>query len=105
MRRLSDDEYSATMEAAPERAGDEQAPPFDFWPYVDALPAAEFDGGDFTAGRVTYVWQMPNGRWQHVLINEASDRNTFLVLVLDLSSRQVHGHYVLRLAEKYGLDE
>ena len=103
--RLSSDEYKATMEAAPERVDDEMAPPFDFWPYLDALPPDEFDGLDFSAGQVTYAWNMPSGRWQHVLINEASDRNTFFVLVLDLMSREVYGHHVLRLADEYGLDE
>jgi hypothetical protein len=29
---------------------------------------------------------------------------TFLVLVLNLTSMEVHGHYLLRLADKYGLD-
>ncbi len=48
---------------------------------------------------------MPSGQWQHVLINEATDRNTFLVLVLNLGTGEVHGHHLLRLAEEYGLDE
>ena len=48
---------------------------------------------------------MPSGQWQHVLIEEAEDRNTFLILVLDLTSRQVYGHHLLRLADEYGLAE
>ena len=105
MPRLSDDEYHATLEPAPERVDMELPPPFDFWSYIDALPPAEFGGYDFSAGHVTYVWQMPSGQWQHVLINEAQDRNTFLVVVLDLRSRTVHGHYLLRTADVYGLED
>ena len=105
MRRLSEDEYLATMESQPEPVDDEQSPPFDFWPYFEALPPAEFGGHDFTAGRVPYAWRMPRGQWEHVLIADSVDHNTFLVLVLNLASTEVHGHYLLRLAEKYGLDE
>ena len=104
MRRLSEDEYLATMESQPERVDVEQAPPFDFWPYFDALMPAEFGGQDFTARRVAHVWRMPSGRWQHVLIEDSTDHNTFLVLVLNLTSMEVHGHYLLRLADTYGLD-
>ena len=105
MRRLSEDEYLATMEPQPEPVDDEQTPPFDFWPYFDALPQAEFGGHDFTAGQVGYAWTMPSGRWQHVLVKDSMDHNTFLVLVLDLTSMEVYGHYLLRLAEKYGLEQ
>ena len=32
---------------------------------------------------------MPRGQWQHVLVKDAMDHNTFLVLVLDLTSMEV----------------
>ena len=104
MRRLSEDEYLATMEHPPEPVDGEQLPPFDFWPYFEALPEAEFAGHDFTAGEVGHAWRMPRGGWEHVLIRDPTDHNTFLVLVLNLTSMEVHGHYLLLLAEKYGLE-
>ncbi len=95
MKRLSEDEYLATMGSTPRRVLPAEPPPFDFWPYFDQLTAEEFDGHDFSGGRVTYVWEMPGG-WQHVLV-DSEEPNTFLVLVLNVGTREVHGHHVLGL--------
>jgi hypothetical protein len=88
MKRLSEDEYLATMGATPRRVLPEEPPPVDFWPYFDQLTADELDGHDFSEGRVTFVWEMPG--WQHVLV-DSEETNTFLVLVLNLDTRKFTG--------------
>jgi hypothetical protein len=45
---------------------------------------------------------MPTSNYQHVLVS-CETSNVFLVLVLDLPRRQVHGHYLLDLRKLYGL--
>ncbi|MFC4149551.1 hypothetical protein ACFO0M_25165 [Micromonospora mangrovi] len=99
---LTEDEYKATMGPDPVRVGTDQEPPFDFWPYVDSVPEDDLDGHDFSEGRVPYVWQMPDGVHQHVLV-ECETPNVFLVLVLDLRAGSVLGHHLLDLNRLYGL--
>jgi hypothetical protein len=90
------------MDPLPAQVGPDEAPPFDFWPYFELIPNEDFDGHDFSDGEVTNAWTMPTSYYQHVLIH-CETPNVFLVLVLDLRRRQVHGHHVLDLNEFYGL--
>ena len=77
--------------------------PFPFWPYFDAIPSVDFEGHDCSEGAVTYVYEHPNGNYQHVLVN-SEDKNVFMILVLDLTSRSVLGHRLLDLNQEYGLE-
>jgi hypothetical protein len=100
--RLTEDEFRATVAPDPVRVGPDVAPPFDFWAYVDAVPAADLDGHDFSEGSVTYVWNMPATPYQHVLIDSRTN-NVFLVVVLDLPATAVLGHHLLDLNDLYGI--
>jgi UDP-N-acetylmuramyl pentapeptide synthase len=102
MPRLNETEFLATMDPHPVRVEQDDAPPFDFWDYFDAIPGQDFDGHDFSAGAVTNAWTMPSTDHQHVLIR-CETANVFLVLVLDLRQRQVHGHHLLDIRKLYGL--
>jgi hypothetical protein len=99
---LTEAEFKATMDADPVPVAEDATPPFDFWPYFDLIPETDFLGHDFSAGEVTHAWTMPVSRYQHVLVRCESP-NVFLVLVLDLQLRVVHGHRVLDLDDVYGL--
>ena len=86
------------------RVSENDGPPFDFWPYFDSLPRSEWQGHDFSEGRVSDAYVMPSGRWEHVLV-ACQDTNVKLVLVLDRDRGEVEGHYLLDLAQVYGLDD
>jgi len=103
MPLLTDEQFKATMDDHPVQVGPDEAPPFDFWPYFDAIPEAELGGFDFSEGTVSYAWTMPTHGVQHVLVR-CDVPNVFLVLVLDLAAGAVRGHRVLDLNELYGLD-
>lgn len=100
-RLLSRDEFQATF-ADPMRAVVDAPPPFDFWPYIDAIPSTDLAGFDASEGEVDNVWADATGRFEHVLINTTT-KNVFLVIVLDLVTCSVHGHLVLNLNEEYGI--
>jgi hypothetical protein len=85
------------------KAGDSEGSPFDFWDYFDAIPPADFEGHDCSAGEVESVYREPSGRYEHVLV-KSEDRNVFMVLVLDLRDEKVYGHRLLNLRREYGLD-
>jgi hypothetical protein len=86
------------------RAGPDEEPPFDFWPYFHTIPAADFCGYDRSAGEVFYVYRDPTGQFEHVLVNSTT-KNVFMVVVLNRQTNAVHGHHLLNLNEKYGLED
>jgi hypothetical protein len=102
MPRLTEPEFLATTDPHPVRVGLDDSPPFDFWDYFGSIPNEDFDGHDFSGGTVTYAWTMPATGHQHVLV-KCEDANVFLVLILDLRRRQVHGHHLLDLRKLYGM--
>ena len=102
MKQLSKAEYLATMAVPMKRLPPDAGSPVDFWEYFDCIPAADFEQHDCSAGSVTYVWEHPTGRYQHVLV-DSEDKNAFMVIVLDVHHREVLGHRFLDLDSEYKL--
>ncbi len=103
VRELSYDEYRSTFDEKMNRLGTEAVPPFDFWPYVEAILPRDYGDFDCRAGNVDYVYENSRKTFLHVLIN-SNKRNVFMVVVLDLESGTVYGHRLLNLNELYGQD-
>ncbi|MEP4076219.1 hypothetical protein [Haloferula sp.] len=80
-----------------------EGPPFDFWPYVEAIPEEDFDGYDCGEGRVEWVWRSEDARFEHILINTVDDVNVFMGVVLDRIHSVVVGHRLLDLNTEYGV--
>jgi hypothetical protein len=102
VRRLSEEEFKATIAPEKELVDLGEEPPFDFWEYFEAIPVEDFGEHDFSEGRVPYAWEMRGTAYQHVLV-ECETPNVFLVLVLDVPGRLVAGHHLLDLNRLYGL--
>lgn len=101
MPRLSDEEYAGTFGAPMRRISQEEAPPFDFWPYFERIPGADFQGHDCSEGEVQYVYRDPQGRIEHVLVNSRTPE-IYMVIVLDRTTGTVIGHHLLDLPTLYG---
>ena len=86
-----------------QRVALDSQPPFDFWPYFDGIPENDFEGHDCSGGQVSNTWNDATGRYQHVWVN-SEDKNTFMVLVLDLQEESVLGHRLLNLNREYRLN-
>lgn len=102
MKLLSEAEYLATCAGPMKQLSTDDEMPFQFWDYFDAIPSADFQEHDCSAGSVTYAWKTSTGAFQHVLVN-SEDKNVFMVLVLDVANRCVLGHRLLDLNREYGL--
>ena len=74
----------------------------DIWSYVDSIESSDL--GDLTPHDVSFVYQHPNGRWEHVLINTCTE-NVPLVIIVDRETKSIVGHHLLNLRKKYGLTE
>jgi hypothetical protein len=94
---LTDGEYLALFDTLMEPRGEDDEPPFDFWPYFDAIPADDFCGRDCSLGSVTHAFRHPGGRYEHVLV-DSRDPEAFMVLVLDVVEKRVVGHRLLELS-------
>lgn len=92
VRKLTTEEFAETKVGKPEKieAGE---PLFDFWPYVEAIPAEDFGVYDCTAGIVGHVYRMGD-LYEHILI-QSQYAEIAMVIVLDLKTQQVYGHYLL----------
>ena len=92
VRKLSAEEFAATKIGKPEKI-EAVEPPFDFWSYVEAIPAEDFGEYDCTAGTVGHVYRMGD-KYEHVLI-QSQYAEIAMVIVLDLQEKLVFGHFLL----------
>ena len=104
MPLLSEDDYLATMGEKRQVLRPEDAAAIDVGSYIRDIDRRDLRGYDFSALAIANAYSMDDGAWQQVLVSAAVP-NVFLVVVLDGQRNAVHGHHVLDLSEKYGLDD
>jgi len=92
-KKLTIEEFKATQNS-PQRV-ENSTPPSDFWDYVESIPAEDFGIFDCREGNVTHVYRMGD-EYEHVLIN-SQFQGVAMVIVSDLKSQTVYGHYLLDL--------
>jgi hypothetical protein len=98
--RLSSEEYQNTFQAPMRNVTSSAEPVLDIWPYVESVPVADLGGYILSDGLVEYVYQHPEERFLHVLVS-TDNRDVFLVIIIDLTSVKIHGHYLLDLLKEY----
>lgn len=103
MKGLTETEFLALLSDPMRQLPTDSSPPLEFWDYFESILASDFEGHDFSAARVTYVWEDSTGRYLFVHVN-SEDKNVFMVLVLDLAARSVLGHRLLDLNREYGIN-
>ncbi len=96
-RKLTEKEFQATIAKPSKKETGE--PLFDFWEYIDQIPEEDYQGFDCKEGEVTNVYQMQGGKYEHVIINSTTDK-VGMVIVNDLPSKMVYGHFLLDLSKK-----
>jgi hypothetical protein len=102
MRLLDEAAFRHTCTAKMRQLGPTDEPPFDFWPYVAAIPKEDYQGFDCSAARVPWVWRSEDDAFEHVLIDTKEDPDVFMVIVLDRAKSEVAGHRLLDLKREYG---
>lgn len=101
-RLLSKFEYHATFLEPCQNVTETARDVLDIWPYVAAVPRPDLWGHDIIPESVERVYRRGEAQFDHVLV-ETTTRNVFLVVVVDLPSDRVFGHFLLDLNEEYGL--
>jgi hypothetical protein len=102
VRQLTEEEFTATFVLRMRDVTADAAPVVDIWPYVESIPEADLQGHELADGFVEYVYRSGDERFDHVLVSSTS-KNVYLVIVVDLPGRRIHGHCLLDLNKEYGL--
>ena len=69
--------------------------PLPFWDYVDQIPKSDFASYDCSDGSVQWIWRSEDRRFEHICIDTKEDKDVFMVIVLDLTKKEVAGHRLM----------
>ena len=101
-RNLTDEEFDETFSAPMKDVTQAAGEIVEVWPYLDSVFKKEFSEAETDGWEVEYVYINEPETHQHILVNTRME-NVYLVVVVDIGSREIFGHYLLNLNEKYGL--
>ena len=100
---LSDKEFHATMvDPLCEPPATDDSKPVDIWLYIESIPESDFENHSIGDNDVEMVRRTGDGKYDHVLI-PTETKNVYLVILVDIGQGQVHGHHLLNLNQKYGI--
>ncbi len=105
IRLLTEKEFKATFTEKMTDVTLLAEPVVDIWPYVQESINTNFvDQYVFDKGLVEKVYRNHTSTFDQVLL-PTSDKNIFMVLIVDLAIENIIGHYKLDLNEEYGLTD
>jgi hypothetical protein len=100
-RQLDPDNFGTTFAFPMRDVTGKEDVVLDVWPYIDAIPTSELLKHKLS-GAVNYVYRNAADTFEHVLA-ATETKDIYLVVVIDLQSRQIFGHHLLDLPAEYGL--
>ena len=104
-RQLTEEEFKSTFTDKMVDVTETAEPIVDIWPYVQELTKDKIvDQYIFDNGLVEKVYRNQTGTFDQVLL-PTSDKNIFIVILVDLVVENIKGHYKLDLNKEYGLTE
>ena len=102
-RLLTEQEFRSTFTAKMLDVTETAEALVDIWPYVSQLTREKvINQYVFDNRLVEKVYRNQAGNYEHVLL-ATSNKNTFIVILVDLDIENVKGHYPLDLNQEYGL--
>ncbi|RJS94159.1 hypothetical protein [Salinisphaera sp. Q1T1-3] len=102
MGRLSEDEFEATFTPPMTDVTTSVVAMVDVWPYIERVLASEYEAFETDSWDVEYVYINRPESHLHLLINTGME-NVYLVVVVDILEKEIYGHDLLNLNQKYGL--
>ena len=98
---LNDQDFERTFVTPMQDVIVDVASAVEVWAYVNAIPPVEL--GATALGEIEHVYRAGDGRFDHVLIS-TNFANVYLVIVVSRSALSIHGHHILDLNGKNGLN-
>ncbi len=100
---LTEEEFKNTFDNRMINVTDSAEPILDIWPYVRQLNEQGIIADSTLNGElVEYVYRTNASTFDHVLLCGLRS-NKYVVMVIDLSSCSITGHYLLDLNSEYGI--
>jgi hypothetical protein len=101
-RRLTKDEFKATMTLKMHNVQESATDVLDIWPYVHSVPSDDLEGHVIYDPFVDGVYRTEDDHFDHVSVMTKT-KNVYLVVVVDLANDSFYGHRLLDLNREYGL--
>lgn len=102
-RELTEKEYLDTMSGGMKNVTDTAERLTDIWAYASQSGVHEMISEyGFENKLIEAVYENGGGSYQHVLLYGVRE-DTYAAIIVDVREREVFGHYLLDLGEKYGL--
>ena len=100
---LNIDQYERTLTERMVNITGIELPAIDIWPYVQELVNKKIIPEEvFTNQAIEIAYRNESGSFDHVLL-PTQNRDVFIVIIIDLTNKQIKGHYRQDLNEVYGL--
>jgi hypothetical protein len=100
---LSDEEFKSTITAEMVDVTLTATPDVDIWPYIKILSInGTVDKYVFDNTLVEKVYRNEMRTFDHVLL-PTTNKNIFIVIIIDLINKKIKGHYRLDLNKEYGI--
>jgi hypothetical protein len=100
---LTEKEFKSTFTDKMQDVTQTAEPVVDIWPYVEQLTVDKIvDQYTFDNGLVEKVYRNQTNTFDQILL-PTPDKNTFIIILVDLLNKKIKGHYRLDLNTEYGL--
>ncbi len=100
---LTEIEFKSTFNGKMFDVTEVAEPVVDIWPYVEQLTLDKtVEQYTFENGLVEKVYRNQNSTFDQILL-PTSDKNVFIIILVDLVNKRIKGHYRLDLNEEYGI--
>lgn len=104
-KQLSETQYLRTMGSKMNDVTESAEPLVNIWDYAERLLEEKLLSKQGFSGKyVEAVYENDENTFQHILLF-ANQKNTYVVIIVDMICKSIIGHYLLDLNEKYGLNQ
>lgn len=105
IKLLTETEFKSTFTCKMLDVTDIAEPVVDIWPYVKQLMLDKIvEQYAFENELVEKVYRNQNNTYDQILL-PSSDKNVFIVILVDLFNKKINGHYRLDLNEEYYINK
>ena len=106
IKELTEKEYKSTFSGKMSDVTNFADATVDIWEYVRLLDKLKYYLNDYVIEQelVEVVYQNSANTYDHVLI-PTTEKNTYLIIIVNKKSEDIFGHYLLDLNTEYGIEK
>lgn len=102
--QLTKEDYNSTFSNKMIDVTNSTEPIVEIWPYVEELSKRNIINTYVSRNKlVELVYQNEQNTFHHILL-PTEDKNIFVVILVNLLTKKIKGHFILDLNKEYGLE-